>query len=69
MTKFLLSSEYIEWRLVVFTSIFVPLQIVVVALRVYARRLAISHRFGLEDTLILLALALQVILSAVIVGE
>jgi hypothetical protein len=69
MTGNLSSPEYIGWRLVVFTALFVPLQIIAVALRIYARRLVIGPKLALDDALVILALIFQLIISAVGVGE
>jgi hypothetical protein len=64
-----MSSGSIGWRLQIFTAFFVPLQIVAVALRFYARRMVLGAHFFLEDSLVLASLAFQLALSAVGVGE
>ncbi|TRX94307.1 hypothetical protein FHL15_004774 [Xylaria flabelliformis] len=49
------SDENVRWRLIVFASIFTPLQIAIVSLRFYARSLTHSP-FNLGDALVLVAL-------------
>ncbi|KAF2277307.1 putative alpha-xylosidase [Westerdykella ornata] len=59
------SPDYIGWKLVIFTAVFIPLQTIAVLLRFYARRFVVGTKYTLEDALVLLSLVLQIILSSV----
>ncbi|KAF2877639.1 hypothetical protein BDV95DRAFT_154064 [Massariosphaeria phaeospora] len=65
MADSLASSNPIGWRLVIFTAFFIPLQIIAVALRFYARWLVVGQEFALDDALILVSFVFQLSLTAV----
>ena len=69
MDEALTSSADIGWRLKIFTAFFIPLQILAVALRFYARWLVIGTNFALDDGIVLVTLGFQLTLSVVGVGE
>ncbi|KAI1212190.1 uncharacterized protein F4807DRAFT_361876 [Annulohypoxylon truncatum] len=62
------SSEYAGWRLVVFISMFTPLQTAAVGLRFYARSLTRSS-YGLDDWLVSGALLGQFIATGLAIGS
>lgn len=59
---------YIGNRLVIFVSVFTPLQILLTALRFYARSLT-PRRYGIDDWLVLAALLGQLVLTGIAIGE
>ncbi|KAI2642230.1 hypothetical protein GGS21DRAFT_501572 [Xylaria nigripes] len=61
------SSEYTGWRLIVFISVFTPLQIIIVGLRYYARALTKFH-YDLGDILVGVALLTQFVSAALGLG-
>jgi hypothetical protein len=61
-------SEYVGWRLIVFVSVFTPLQISVVALRFYARSLTKFH-YDIGDILVVVALVSGLVQTAFGIGE
>ncbi|KAL7625377.1 hypothetical protein AAE478_004594 [Parahypoxylon ruwenzoriense] len=62
------SSEYIGYRLEVFLGVLVPVQIVLVALRFYARSLTASC-YGLDDWLVVTSLLGQVLAAGMAIEE
>lgn len=62
------SSEYVGDRAVIFTGIFLGVQIVAVALRFYARALT-PRKYGLDDWLVVASLLSAVASSAVSISE
>ena len=68
MSSDLESSENISYRVIVFVSIFTPLEIVLVGLRFYARSLTAS-KFGLDDWLVLTALLGQFVAGGIAIGK
>ncbi len=60
---------YIGWKLDVLIAVLVPLQIISVALRFYARWLVVRTKFALNDILICISLILQLVLSGVMIGS
>ncbi|KAI1821503.1 hypothetical protein F4861DRAFT_518656, partial [Xylaria intraflava] len=63
-----LSSEYAGWKVYVFLAVFTPLVILFVGLRFYARYLS-AARYGLEDWLILVALAAQLVETGIFIAS
>lgn len=61
-------SEYIGWKLEVFTALFVPIQIFAVALRGYTQWLT-QKPWGWDDLMVLIALGFQLIMAGVELGE
>ncbi|KAI0438186.1 hypothetical protein F4803DRAFT_535869 [Xylaria telfairii] len=61
------SSENIRWRLIVFISLFTPLQIAIVALRFYARSLT-KFEYDLADILVIAALLAQILATGIDIG-
>lgn len=68
MDEALTSSTNIGWRLQIFTAFFIPLQVLAVALRFYARWLVVGTKFALDDGIVLVTLAFLVTLSVIGVG-
>ncbi|KAF2713471.1 hypothetical protein K504DRAFT_398700 [Pleomassaria siparia CBS 279.74] len=64
-----MSSESIGWQLQWFTGFFVPLQIIAVALRFYARQMVLGAHFVFEDALVFVSLILQLALAGVGIGS
>lgn len=62
------SEDYSGTTLVVFTAIFVPVQIFCVALR-YLARYIIQGPWGLDDVLVLASLILQLCMAGISIGE
>ena len=63
----LLSPEYNGTKLLTFTAIFIPTQIVAVALRYLARYL-VKGAWGLDDILIFASLSLQMCMAGLSIG-
>ncbi|KAI0164068.1 hypothetical protein GGR57DRAFT_274022 [Xylariaceae sp. FL1272] len=61
------SSEYVGWRLIVFVSVFTPLQIALVALRFYARSLT-KARYDIGDILVVIALLAGLVQTGISIG-
>ena len=59
----------IGWRLQVFTALFLPLSVISVALRFYARQLVAANRFDYDDWIVLVALIFLIGLSTVGLGK
>lgn len=68
MDEALTSSTNIGWRLQIFTAFFIPLHVLAVALRFYARWLVVGTKFSLDDGIVLVTLAFLVTLSVIGVG-
>ena len=64
----LLSPEYDGTKLLIFTAIFIPTQIIAVAFRYLARYL-VKGAWGLDDVLILTSLSLQMCMAGLSVGR
>ena len=64
----LLSPEYNGTKLLTFTAIFIPTQIIAVALRYLARYL-VEGPWGLDDILILTSLTLQICMGGISIGR
>ena len=62
-----LSNAYSGNKLLVFTAIFIPAQVICVTLRYLARYL-VKGPWGLDDAVVLLSLALQLSMGAISVG-
>lgn len=62
------SAEYSGDKLIIFTAIFIPIQIICVALR-YLSRYLIKGAWGLDAILTLSALVLQLCMAAISIGE
>ncbi|GAP87004.1 putative integral membrane protein [Rosellinia necatrix] len=60
-------NEDIGWRLIVFISLFTPLQIGIVAIRFYARSLT-KFEYDLADALVVVALLAQILATGVDIG-
>ncbi|KAI1329842.1 hypothetical protein F5Y16DRAFT_396950 [Xylariaceae sp. FL0255] len=60
-------SESVGWHLIVFISVFTPLQLIIVAFRFYARSLT-KAKYDFGDALILVALFCQLIQTGVGIG-
>lgn len=63
------NSANIGWRLQLFSGFFMPLQVIAVGLRFYARWLVVGQSHPLEDALVVVALISQLILGAVGLGR
>ncbi len=68
MADALSSPAYIGWKLETFLGFFIPLQIVAVALRFYARWLVIGSKFAIDDFLVFITLIFQVVSSGIGLG-
>lgn len=64
----LLSPEYSGTKLLTFTAVFVPTQIVAVGLRYLARYL-VEGPWGLDDIVVLTSLTLQVCMAGLSIGR
>lgn len=62
------ASEYRGKRLLIFTALFIPVQIFCVALRYLARYL-VEGPWGLDDIVVLTSLAFQLCLAGISIGE
>jgi hypothetical protein len=62
-------SEDIGSRLQIFSGVFIPLQVIAVALRFYSRWLVVGQSHPLEDALVVVALISQLILDSVCLGK
>lgn len=62
------SAEYSGEKLLIFTAVFVPVQIAAVALR-YLTRYLIKGAWGLDDILTLTALVLQLCMAGISIGK
>lgn len=62
------SSEYVGWKVDIFTGVFLPLQVAAVGLRFYTRRLTRSS-WGIDGGITLVALILQIILAGLSLGS
>lgn len=62
------SSEYIGYRLEVFIAVFIPIQLIAVALRFYARSLTVQKYDG-GDWLISAALIGQLVAAGIAISE
>lgn len=60
-------GEYAGYTLVVFTGIFIPVQIMFVGLRFYARYTL--HAWGWDDLIVLVSLVMQLIIGALCIGK
>ena len=63
----LLSSEYEGTKLLTFTAVFIPIQVVAVSLRYLARYL-VGGPWGLDDTVVLTSLLLQMCMAGLSIG-
>lgn len=61
-------GEYSGHALIIFTAIFIPVQIICVALR-YLARWVIKGPWGFDDILVFISLLLQLILAGISIGE
>lgn len=64
----LLSPEYKGNKLLTFTAIFVPTQIIAVGLR-YVARYLIEGPWGLDDVFVMTSLALQMCMAGLSIGR
>lgn len=64
----LLSPEYNGTKLLTFTAVFIPTQIIAVALRYLARYL-VEGPWGLDDIVVLTSLALQLCMGGLSIGR
>ena len=64
----MLSPEYNGTKLLVFTAIFMPVQIIAVILRYLARYL-VEGPWGLDDVLIFTSLSLQMCMAGLSIGR
>lgn len=62
------STHYIGTRLTIFLAFFTPLQIVLVALRLVARRLTVRSR-GYDDFLVIACLLSQLVATGLAIGQ
>lgn len=62
------SPEYSGDRLIIFTAIFLPVQVLCVALR-YLTRYLIKGAWGLDDAVTLSSLLLQLCMAGISIGE
>lgn len=62
------SPEYSATKLVVFTTVFIPVQIICVALR-YLARFLINGPWGLDDVLVMFSLVCQLCMAGISIGE
>ncbi|KAI1283471.1 hypothetical protein F5Y07DRAFT_349786 [Xylaria sp. FL0933] len=67
MSSRLKLEEDIAWQLIVFISLFTPLQVCLVALRFYARSLT-KRRYDLADLLVVVALVAQLVATGIDIG-
>lgn len=63
----LLSPEYSGAKLLTFTAIFIPVQIIAVGLRYLARYL-VEGPWGLDDIVVLTSLSLQMCMAGLSIG-
>lgn len=61
-------GNYIGNRLIIFVSFFTPLQLVLVVLRLFARRLTARSR-GLDDWLVVASLLSQFVQAGISIGK
>ena len=61
------SPAYEGRRLIIFTAIFIPVQITCVALRYFSRYL-VEGAWGLDDILVMTSLALQIGMAGISLG-
>ena len=61
-------AEYHGTRLVIFTAVYIPIQIICVALR-YVSRYIVEGPWGLDDVGVLTSLALQLCMAGISIGE
>ncbi|KAL9122552.1 MAG: hypothetical protein Q9187_000895 [Circinaria calcarea] len=62
------SAEYSGDKLIIFTAIFIPVQIFCVALRYFVRYL-IKGQWGLDDIVVLISLLLQLCMAGISIGS
>lgn len=62
-----LSPEYSGTKLLTFTAVFVPIQVVAVGLRYLARYL-VEGPWGLDDVVVLTSLSLQMCMAGLSIG-
>ena len=62
------SAEYHGNRLIIFTAIYIPVQVFCVALR-YVSRYMVEGPWGLDDAVVLTSLALQICMAGISIGE
>ncbi|KAI1744666.1 hypothetical protein F4680DRAFT_405694 [Xylaria scruposa] len=60
-------GDYSGWRLIVFISVFTPLQLFLIALRFYARSLT-KFRYDLADILVVIGLVSQFVATGIDIG-
>jgi hypothetical protein len=61
-------AQSIGYRLLIFIGFYIPIQIIFVGLRLYARRI-VGRKFVLEDWLVLAALFANLLQACLILGE
>jgi hypothetical protein len=69
MDQYATSATSIGWRLELFSALFIPLLVVAVVLRFYARWLVVGTEAALEDALVIVSLVSQLALAAVGIGK
>ena len=62
------SPEYIGHKLLIYTAIFVPAQVICVSLR-YVCRYLVKASWGLDDLIVLASLVLQICMGGICVGQ
>ncbi|SPQ24469.1 9dc8e501-d636-4b41-b2a8-37bf5485b45f [Thermothielavioides terrestris] len=62
-------SEYVGYRLTIFVCVFIPLQILAVALRFWARSITRGSSYGLDDWLVLVSLLCQLVACGIAIGS
>jgi hypothetical protein len=60
-------GEYAGHKLIAFTAVFLPFQVLAVGLRYYARWIA--KAWGREDAIVVVSLGFQIITAATCIGE
>ena len=61
-------AEYHGKRLIIFTAVYVPIQITCVALR-YVSRYIVEGPWGLDDAVVLTSLVLQLCMAGISIGK
>ena len=62
------AAEYSGQKLIIFTAIFIPVQIISVSLRYLARYL-IKGPWGFDDIVVFMSLASQMCMACISIGE
>jgi hypothetical protein len=60
-------ASYIGYRLEAFAGVYIPLQIIFVGLRLYARRLT-GRKYDYEDWLVIAAMVANLLQASLIIG-